>query len=382
MSHPVKSAASSAPIAWTPLLFIASYHLALFIALPLYLMWQTPGASLLVGALVLMAGSLLSITAGYHRLYAHRTYRVRKPVEAVLLFFGTLAVQGSVLRWAHDHRLHHRYLDSEKDPYDTPQGFWHSHILWIFKDRGDIDERYLKDLMANRWLVFQHRYYGLLMALANIVAVAVLAWITGDVLGAVVIGFLFRLFMVHHSTWFINSLAHMWGSKPYSTEHSAVNNFILALLTYGEGYHNFHHTFAGDYRNGVRWYQFDPPKYLIWLMSKLGLAWDLKRTDPLMIEKRLVQADRKFLMEHLNRLRDIDASAFAAAVEAMAEKLSAKIVAAKAEMDRYRSLDRRSHREEIRLLRSRLRAIKQEITHDLRTWRKLYYLILELEPAY
>lgn len=369
-------------IAWTPLLFIAGYHLALFIALPLYLLDTMPGGRLIGGSLALMAASLLSITAGYHRLYAHRTYRVRRPVEAVLLFFGTLAVQGSVFRWAHDHRLHHRHLDTEGDPYDTPRGFWHSHLLWMFKDRGDVDPRYLKDLMANPWLRIQHRYYGVLMVLANALAVAGLAWFTGDLVGAVVIGFLLRLFLVHHSTWFINSLAHMWGSKPYSTEHSAVNNFILALLTYGEGYHNFHHTFAGDYRNGIRWYQFDPPKYLIWLMSKLGLAWDLKRTDPLMIKKRLVQADRKFLMEHLERLPHVDTTAFKEAVEAMHEALSKKIAAAKAEMDRYRSLDRRSHREEIRQLRARLRRLQQDLARDLRTWRRLYYLILKMAPAY
>lgn len=381
MPSAVSSSSRPYEIDWIPLVFIVSYHLVLAIALPLYLIWQSPSWTLVGLSFFLLGGTLLSITAGYHRLYAHRTYRVRKPVEWMLLFFGTLAAQGSVLRWAFDHRLHHRHLDTEEDPYGTPIGFWHSHLLWMFKKRKPLEDKYVRDLKNNKLLVFQDRYYGLLMTVTNIMAVLVVGWITGDLVGAFVIAFLLRLFVAHHSTWFINSLAHMWGSKPYSTEHSAVNNFILSLLTYGEGYHNYHHTFAGDYRNGVRWYQFDPPKYLIWLMSKVGMAWDLKRTDPLMIKKRLVQADRTLLISHLERLGDFDASAFAHAVETMSEKLSATILSAKTVMDRYRALDRKRDRSEIQELRTKFRELKQELSRDLKTWRRLCRLILELQPT-
>ena len=280
-------------INWVPTAFILGYHLALAIALPLYLINYTLSWPLAISTFILIIGSGFSITAGYHRLYSHRTYKTRKPIEWVLLFFGTLGAQGSVIRWCHDHRRHHQLLDTEHDPYETPKGFWHSHILWIFKEGVPIDDKYVKDLKKDSLLVFQDRYYGILVLLTNVLAVAAVAWITGDVIGAFVIAFLLRLFINHHTTWFINSLAHMWGAKPYSTEHSAVNNFFLAFLTYGEGYHNFHHTFASDYRNGIRWYQFDPTKYLIWTLSKLGLASGLKRTDGLMIKKKLVQADRK-----------------------------------------------------------------------------------------
>lgn len=363
---------------WTTLVFIATYHLFLLVSLPLYLVVRTPSWTLVGGAALLVAGSLLSITAGYHRLYAHRTYRVRKPVEWVLLFFGTLAAQGSVLRWAHDHRCHHSHLDTEDDPYGTPKGFWHSHLLWMFEKSAPLDPRYLGDLQENRLLVFQHRYYGWLMAASNVAAVLVVGWVAEDLAGAFVFAFLLRLFIVHHSTWFINSLAHLWGAKPYSTEHSAVNNFILALLTYGEGYHNYHHTFASDYRNGVRWYQFDPPKYLIWAMHKLGLASDLRRTDPLMIQKRLVQADRKLLIEHLKDLPQPDASPFAAAVERMSDRLTETIVSAKLEIDRYRSLERERHRAEMKEMRERLRSLKHALRQDMKTWRRLCRLILEM----
>lgn len=366
---------------WVPLTFIGTYHLFLFVTLPFYLIAHTPGWTLIGSTVVLLAGSMLSITAGYHRLYAHRTYRARRPVEWVLLFFGTLAVQGSVLRWAHDHRRHHSHLDTVDDPYGTPKGFWHSHLLWMFKKSPPLDARYLGDLRENRLLVFQHRYYGWLVTAANGVAILAVGWIAGDFVGAFVIAFLLRLFVTHHSTWFINSLAHLWGSKPYSTEHSAVNNFILALLTYGEGYHNYHHTFASDYRNGIRWYQFDPPKYLIWMMSKVGLASDLKQADALMIQKKLVQADRKLLLEHLNALPPVDVGTFAGVVERLSERLSETIVSAKKVMDRYRSLDRKRHRTEVQELRDRFRALKRSLRQDMKAWRRLCRLILDLPAA-
>ncbi len=365
---------------WVTLIFIVSYHLLLFILLPVYLLSQTPGWALLIGTFVLVSASGLSITAGYHRLFSHHTYRASKPVEWILIFFGTMTAEGSVLRWAYDHRLHHRYVDGEGDPYGTHRGFWHSHLLWLFKKRDPIEPRLVKDLMADPVIAFQHRFYPWLMAAVNVLLVLILWAISGDLFGAIVLGFLLRMFLAHHTTWFINSLAHMWGSKPYSSEHSAVNNFILAFLTFGEGYHNFHHTFAGDYRNGIRWYQFDPTKALIWLLSKLGLASELQRSDPLMIRKRLVQEDRRLLIEHLQQIQHIDTSPLVGTVEKLAERLSDTIASAKATVDRYRSLDRKSHREQIQEMRERFRSLQRELNRDFKTWKRLCRLVLEMEP--
>ncbi len=367
-------------IDWGNLLFITSYHIALFVALPLYVLSYTPSWPLIGSSIFLLVASLVSITAGYHRLYAHKTYEANPVVKWVLVFFGTLAVEGSVFNWVHDHRLHHRHVDGEDDPYGTDKGFWHSHVLWLFKKRRFFDERYVADLKNDKFLAFQHRHYAWLMAAANGLVFVAVGLMTGDFLGAFVFAFLLRLAVGHHCTWFINSLAHIWGSKPYSTEHSAVNNFILALLTYGEGYHNYHHTFAGDYRNGVRWYQFDPPKYLIWTLSKVGLATDLKRTEPLMIKKKLIQADRKMLIEHLERLRDARAKAFAEAVETTSEKIAATISSAKAIRDKYTSIDRKKNRSEAMALKAKFRDAKQELTHDLKTWRRLTHLVIKLDP--
>jgi stearoyl-CoA desaturase (delta-9 desaturase) len=368
-------------IDWPILGFIGSYHVLLAITLPLYLMWRTPGWPLIGVTLALLACSLTSITAGYHRLYAHRTYRAKRPVELVLLFFGTLAAESSVLNWAHDHRLHHNRVDTEGDPYGTQKGFWHSHMLWLFRKRPQFEQRYVPDLLQNELLVFQHRYYGWLMAATTIATFLAVAAITGDPVGAFVIGLLLRIFLTHHSTWCINSAAHKWGTKPYSLEHSAVNNFLIALITYGEGYHNYHHTFARDYRNGIRWYQFDPPKYLIWLLSKVGLVSDLRRTDPLLIKRRLVLADRQLLIDHLERFRDARAKAFAEAVERTSQKLASTMASAKAMMDRYRSLDRRRERAEAGELRRKVRALQREFAREFRTWRRLCRLILAMEPA-
>lgn len=367
-------------INWSALLFIGGYHLALVIALPLYLAAHTPSPLLIGCSAFLWVATLMAITAGYHRLYAHRTYKVHPAVESILLFFGTLSVQGSVLQWAHDHRLHHRHVDTDDDPYETERGFWYPHLLWMFKDQARTEEKYVADLKQNRLLVWQDRYYGAMMAASNLFVILLIGALTGDYLGAFVIAFLLRLFLAHHCTWFINSLAHMWGSKPYSTEHSAVNNFILALLTFGEGYHNYHHTFAGDYRNGVKWYQFDPPKYLIWVLSKLGLASDLRTMDPLMIKKQLVQADRKLLIDHLERLRDQHAGAFMDAVEKTSEKLTSTITSAKTARDRYKAMidvDPNKARE----LRRRVEELREEFSRDLKTWRRLCRLVLKMEPA-
>lgn len=372
---------SKRPIDWVTFIFIASYHLLLVVALPLYLLEHTPGWPLLIGSFVLVSASGLSITAGYHRLFSHRTYRTTHPVEWVLLLFGTMTAQGSVIRWAHDHRLHHRYVDREGDPYGTQLGFWHSHLLWMFEDQGKIEPRLVKDLLADPVIAFQHRHYGWLMALVNLASIGVLWWISGDLAGAFVIGFLLRMFIAHHTTWFINSLAHQWGTKPYSSEHSAVNNFILAFLTFGEGYHNFHHTFAGDYRNGIRWYQFDPTKALIWILSKFGLASDLQKSDPLMIKRRLVQEDRRLLLGHLQNVTHLDTSQLSAAVEKLADKVAETIGSAKLVIDRYRTLDRKKNRTQIEELRSRFRELQRELQRDLKTWRHLCRFILKIEQA-
>ena len=366
-------------IDWTNLLFLGGYHIALFILLPIYLLQQMPSTELLLLTGGLWATSLLAITMGYHRLYAHKTYRTNPIIEGILLFFGTLATQGSALTWAHDHRIHHSHVDTDKDPYGTEIGFWHSHMLWMFRKREQPDPKFVKDLSDNTLLQFQHRYYGILMVVANGLAFAALWALTGDALGAFVIGVLLRLFVVHHCTWFINSLAHMWGSKPYSSEHSAVNNFILAFLTFGEGYHNYHHTFATDYRNGVRWYQFDPPKYFIWLLSKLGLTRDLKQVNRLTIERKLVHADKNLLLEHIKSFSAEHRQAFEQRIEESYESLSEKLMGLKTTSERYQRLKERGD-EEVEAMRERMQHLRESVRADMAEWQKFVDEVLTVTP--
>jgi stearoyl-CoA desaturase (delta-9 desaturase) len=366
---------------WIPFLFITGYHIALPIALILYLADNTPSTALIALTAGLWIATLMSITGGYHRLYSHVTYKTKTVPELFFLFFGTLAGQGSALKWSHDHRLHHRFVDSDKDPYGTPRGFWYSHVLWMFYEPPPWQERIVKDLSANKLVAFQHKYYGLLFVVTNALVVILAGLATGDVAGAFVFLFLVRLFLGHHCTWFMNSIAHIWGSRPYSSEHSAVNNAVISFLTFGEGYHNYHHTFAGDYRNGVRWYQFDPSKWLIWLMSKVGLATGLRRINSLTIKKRLLVADRRLMLEHLEGIVHIETEQFVERIEQASHRLSEKISELKTTTEHYKQLKGQAASEELEALKLRITAYKKSISEDMHAWKQLCNTVLKLKPA-
>jgi stearoyl-CoA desaturase (delta-9 desaturase) len=289
-------------INWPIFTFLVAYQLLVIVLAPFYFYYTPPSLAMILVSVVLFILTGISITTAYHRLYSHRSYKVSKLVEVPLLFFGTLAGQGSVLRWAYDHRLHHNYVDTDKDPYSVKKGFWYAHILWMFEKREDINPKAVNDLLENRLVVLQDKYYVPLFFGLNALVSILIGWLLGDFAGAFYLAWWLRLFAVHHSTWFINSLAHTWGSKSYSREFSAVDNYIISLLTFGEGYHNYHHFFATDFRNGIKWYHFDPTKWLIWSLSKMGLASNLREIDPLKIKKQVIKNDRALLFDRLPKL--------------------------------------------------------------------------------
>ncbi len=366
---------------WVSAVFISAYHLALLVALPAYMLSTTPSVALLALTCVLWVATLISITTGYHRLYSHVTYKTRSAPELFFLFFGTVAGQGSALKWSHDHRLHHRHVDTDKDPYGTPKGFWHSHMLWLFWEQPAWQERIVKDLAANPLVAFQHRYYGQLFVLSNILIVVVAGFVFGDFFGAFVFLFLLRLFLGHHCTWFINSIAHIWGSKPFSSEHSAVNNAIISFLTFGEGYHNYHHTFAGDYRNGVRWYQFDPSKWLIWTLSKVGLASRLRRINTLTIKKRLLIADRRLLLEHLEGIVHAETEQLVERIEQISNAVTQKLSDLKKTTDRYKQLKGQAAEAELKALKMRIAVYKRGLSEDMHAWKQLCNSVLRIDPT-
>jgi stearoyl-CoA desaturase (delta-9 desaturase) len=220
----------------------------------------------------------LGITAGYHRLWAHRSYNASKPLQYILAALGAGSVEGSIKWWARGHRAHHRYTDTDLDPYNAHKGLFWSHVGWmIVKPRRKPGVADVSDLTRNPVIKWQHKNYILLMlimAFAVPTIICGLGW--GDWKGGYVYAGVVRLVFVHHSTFCVNSLAHWLGESPFDDKHTPRDHLVTALVTIGEGYHNFHHQFPMDYRNAIRWYQYDPTKWFIWVCQQIGLASHLK----------------------------------------------------------------------------------------------------------
>lgn len=281
-------------IDWTPTLFLSLTPILGLILFWVYLATEPFRWSLVVLAAIFYFLSAMSITAGYHRLYAHKSYDVPKWVEFLFLFFGAAAFQNSALKWATDHRVHHRFVDTDKDPYNAKRGFWYSHIGWMLMKQPHRDNSaYSRDLRSNPLVMWQHKNYLWLAIFAAFLLPAIIGHFLGSALGGIVIAGALRLTVNHHFTFFINSACHMWGRQPYSDKNTAKDNFVLALFTCGEGYHNFHHEFQTDYRNGIRWFDFDPTKWLILCLSNLGLAKNLKTVSPVHILRVRVEMEAR-----------------------------------------------------------------------------------------
>ena len=233
----------------------------------------------------------LSITLGYHRLFSHRSFKAAWPVKLATLLFGAAALENSALLWARDHRRHHKFTDDKHDPYNAKQGFFYSHIGWILLDDSSrTDMSYVKDLQQDKLVMWQHNNYlliaiGVGLGIPALLGALYNGWV--GALGGFLIGGVGRAVAVQQFTFFINSLCHMVGKQPYSDKSTARDSGLMAIFTFGEGYHNFHHTFQHDYRNGVKSWQFDPTKWTIWILYKLGLAKNLRRVP----EERIIQAE-------------------------------------------------------------------------------------------
>jgi stearoyl-CoA desaturase (delta-9 desaturase) len=238
------------------------------------------------------------ITVGYHRLFAHRAFKARLPAKVIILLLGTAACQESVIWWCRDHRAHHRYTDTNKDPYNATYGFWYSHIGWLFlkRDPKNFGKVSIGDLKQDPWLAWQHKYIHELEVLVGVVfptCVAGIFW--GDWKGGFFFASMLRIFYIHHVTFLVNSLAHYLGTLSYADNHTPRDSVVTAVLTLGEGYHNFHHEFPQDYRNAIRFYQYDPTKWIIRGLSYIGQTYDLKRFPENEIQKGQIQMRQKIL---------------------------------------------------------------------------------------
>ncbi len=232
----------------------------------------------------------LSITAGYHRLFSHRTHKAAWPMRLFYALFGAAAFQNSAIKWCSDHRRHHLKTDEEEDPYSVKKGFMWAHMGWVMVDQGEEIVEHVEDLQADPILAWQDRHIFLIGFLVGIVLPGVAGFMMlggmHGFLGGMIYGGFLRVVIVHHATFLINSAAHTWGTQPYSTANSSRDSPILSFFTFGEGYHNFHHTFQADYRNGHKWYHWDPSKWWIKVASWFGMTKDLHKMSKKAIESR------------------------------------------------------------------------------------------------
>jgi stearoyl-CoA desaturase (delta-9 desaturase) len=255
--------------------------------------------ALLLGMYVLTA---LGITVGFHRLFTHKSFETNRVVQLILVVLGSMAVQGPLLQWVALHRRHHQHSDQHEDPHSPHlhgqgvlgllRGAWHAHLGWCFKPDAPDLGRYVKDLRQSRLLRAVSALFPL-WVVAGLAAPAALgglltwSW-TGAVLG-LVWGGLARVFLVHHVTWSVNSVCHLWGGRPYATGDQSRNNFLFGVLALGEGWHNNHHAFPTSARHGLRWWQVDVSYWFIRGLALFGLAWKVRTVVPVMMSAAAVR---------------------------------------------------------------------------------------------
>jgi stearoyl-CoA desaturase (delta-9 desaturase) len=279
-------------INWTVTLFLILTPLIAVIGTAIIIVTGRLNMATVYLALVFMIITGLCITAGYHRLFSHRSYRAAWPVRLFYLLFGAAAFEGSVLEWSTDHRRHHLYVDTEKDPYNINEGFWHAHMGWLFfLDPSKRNFKNVKDLSEDSLVHFQHRFFTPIAIIMGFFLPIAIASIWNDPWGGFFIAGGLRIVINQQLTFCINSVCHVFGIRNYSEKQTARDNWFTAFFTYGEGFHNFHHQFMFDYRNGIRFYHYDPAKWLIKLLAVFHLAKDLKRANSNQILRYSVQIE-------------------------------------------------------------------------------------------
>jgi stearoyl-CoA desaturase (delta-9 desaturase) len=255
---------------WKNVAILTTFHL---LAIPVLFTftWQNL-ATLIIGNWIV--GSF-GVGLGWHRLLTHRSFSVPKWLEYALTVIGTMSIQDSPDKWVATHRIHHAFTETEKDPHSTRPGFWWAQIGWIvWGTAQDHDaatlRRYVPDLLKDKGQVIISRFYYVPIIVSAAVLFLVGGWsmVIWGVFGRVVLGW--------HTTWFVNSLSHLYGSQPHKTGDDSTNNWFVAMLTFGEGWHNNHHMVPTSARHGLKWYQFDMNWIAIRIFEKLGWAKQIK----------------------------------------------------------------------------------------------------------
>lgn len=263
---------------WGSILFISLITVSTLAFCPIYL-WRygLTKAEFAFFAFYTLSSSF-SITLGYHRLFAHAAFKAAWPIRLFVLIFGGAAFEQSAMRWSSLHRRHHSYTDTDLDPYNIKRGFFYAHVGWILFEKAAVDYSNVRDPAKDPVVLHQHRHFKLWSHLSGLVVPLLVGACIGGWTYAILFPVASRIFLVLNSAFFINSFAHSFGDRPIDPSSSARDHWLGVVLTNGEGYHNFHHRFPSDYRNGICWYHWDPTKWLIWLFSHIGLTSELKRT--------------------------------------------------------------------------------------------------------
>ena len=288
--QPLDVAAELAPLAVRLVTFVViTVPFLGLVAAPFFLWgwgfsWTDFG--LLVGMYILTA---LGITVGFHRLFTHRSFETFAWVKVIFAALGSMAIQGSMLRWVAMHRRHHQHSDTPQDPHSPHhrgggilgliRGAWHAHIGWFFeRDPEDLD-RYVPDLRKSKVLRVASDLFLLWVALGLLLPALLGGLLTmtwAGVWTGLIWGGLVRIFLVHHVTWSVNSACHLWGRRPYPGADQSRNNLVFGVLALGEGWHNTHHAFPTSARHGLRWWQIDASYWFIQALAACRLAWDMR----------------------------------------------------------------------------------------------------------
>jgi sn-1 stearoyl-lipid 9-desaturase len=258
---------------WVTTIFMGLFHVGAVAAL-FFFAWKP----FLVSLALWWVATSLGVGMCYHRLLTHRGYKTYRWVEYFLTVCATLSLEGGPIFWVATHRIHHQYSDHDGDPHSPIDGKWWSHMGWILMGKSMHHDtttlaRYVPDLAKDKFYIWITKYNYVPMILLGAVllvfgGIPYLLW-----------GIFFRTVIGLHTTWLVNSATHSWGSRRFVTRDLSTNNFWVALLTWGEGWHNNHHAHPTSSAHGLRWYEVDTNWYCIWMMKKLRLAWDVYRVN-------------------------------------------------------------------------------------------------------
>lgn len=347
---------------WFIMSFMIPMHLAGIILWSLYVyhygtQWQEWAVFLFMCAV-----GVIGINVGYHRAYSHKSFRASRTLKWIILMAGSTTAEGSLLRWCADHRRHHRYQDTERDPYNINRGFWWAHIGWLWGTEATTDYSNCPDLSKDPAFRHQDKYYALWLIVFCFALPLAIGFLVGRPLAVFLCAGLFRLFVFNQITFLINSYAHYFGRRPYSTEITARDSLICAVIASGEGWHNFHHRFQWDYRNGHRYYHWDPAKWFIYFGQFVGLTSDLKRTSTLEIYRARIQTHKEKAahLESMPRHKNL--------TEAM-EGALARWEKLQLEWQRFKLDLGESSSDRMKAVRAGVRAAQKDLDVHYRKWR-------------